>query len=456
MLVVDLGLTALALYLAQAVRLALPYGETLTASEIDLPAPVYLMVLVIWAINLLSFVYQPRRTRLGEEVYSLALAVFTATLVFAGALYLSFRDTSRLLFFYFGLINLFLLITGHVWARLIRYMLGLYERPAGALILGAGKVGREIAGALARDRSSDIRIVGYLDDDPAKLGLTLQGASVLGPLTDAAKVIEQFDVQEVILALPRRGQQRLMDIALELQRLPVRVWTVPEYIDLAFARTKIINLGAVSLIGLREPAIDGVRHIVKRTFDLAVTSLGLLLASPLLLVIAAAIKLDSRGPVIYKQQRVGENCRLFWMYKFRTMVVDADRRALEVAQADASGQIIHKRKDDPRVTRIGRFLRRTSLDELPQLFNVLKGDMSLVGPRPELPWLVERYETWQRKRFAVPPGITGWWQVNGRSDKPMHLNTEDDLYYIQNYSLLLDLRILLKTVGVVLRGKGAY
>ncbi len=160
--------------------------------------------------------------------------------------------------------------------------------------------------------------------------------------------------------------------------------------------------------------------------------------------------------MLFRQQRVGENGRLFTMYKFRSMVVNAEELQEQVNEVDEEGHIIHKKPNDPRVTRVGRFIRRYSLDELPQLFNVLKGDMSLVGPRPELPWLVEKYEPWQRKRFAVPQGITGWWQVNGRSDKPMHLHTEDDLFYIQNYSLWLDLLILWKTVWVVLRGKGAY
>ncbi len=144
------------------------------------------------------------------------------------------------------------------------------------------------------------------------------------------------------------------------------------------------------------------------------------------------------------------------MFKFRTMARDAEKRQEEVLRQTESGEIIHKSEDDPRITHIGRFLRRYSLDELPQLFNVIKGDMSLVGPRPEMPWLVDRYDAWQRKRFAVPQGITGWWQINGRSEKPMHLNTEDDLYYVYNYSLLLDLQILLRTPLAVIRGKGAF
>jgi lipopolysaccharide/colanic/teichoic acid biosynthesis glycosyltransferase len=173
-------------------------------------------------------------------------------------------------------------------------------------------------------------------------------------------------------------------------------------------------------------------------------------------VSALMIMLEDGRPVLFTQMRVGENGRLFGMLKFRTMVKNAEQLQSQVEKRDADGNLIHKSKDDPRVTRVGRFLRRFSLDELPQLFNILRGDMSLVGPRPEMPYLVEKYQPWQRKRFAVPPGLTGWWQVNGRSDRPMHLNTEDDLYYINNYSLLLDIQILIKTVWIVLVGRGAY
>jgi lipopolysaccharide/colanic/teichoic acid biosynthesis glycosyltransferase len=172
----------------------------------------------------------------------------------------------------------------------------------------------------------------------------------------------------------------------------------------------------------------------------------LLACAPLLLLIAALVRLTSPGPALFRQERVGENGRLFTIYKFRSMVEDAGDRL----------PAVHKDEADPRITLLGRFLRRTSLDELPQLVNVIKGDMSLVGPRPELPALVDRYEPWQRQRFAVPQGITGWWQVSGRSARPMHLHTADDVYYVKNYSLGLDLQILLRTISVVLRGRGAY
>jgi lipopolysaccharide/colanic/teichoic acid biosynthesis glycosyltransferase len=173
-------------------------------------------------------------------------------------------------------------------------------------------------------------------------------------------------------------------------------------------------------------------------------------------LVSIAIKLMSSGEILFHQKRVGENGQISTIYKFRSMITNTQSLQDDVSEWNEKGELIYKKRDDPRITPVGRLLRRTSLDELPQLFNVLKGDMSLVGPRPELPWLVDNYKPWQRKRFAVPQGITGWWQVNGRADKPLRLHSEDDLYYVQNYSLWMDIYILLKTVWVVARGKGAY
>ena len=194
----------------------------------------------------------------------------------------------------------------------------------------------------------------------------------------------------------------------------------------------------------------------KRAFDLWFGLFALILAFPLMVASALLVYLEDGHPVIFRQRRMGKNGRLFEMYKFRTMVKNAEQLQSQVEQRALDGNLIHKMKDDPRVTRVGHFLRRFSLDELPQLFNVLAGTMSLVGPRPEIPYLAEKYEPWQRKRFTVLPGMTGWWQINSRRDQPMHLHIEDDLYYIQNYSIWLDLQIIIRTIWVVLIGKGSY
>lgn len=196
--------------------------------------------------------------------------------------------------------------------------------------------------------------------------------------------------------------------------------------------------------------------MIKRAFDFLFSLFALLFALPIMAVSILLVYLEDGRPVFFRQVRVGKDGQLFEILKIRTMVKTADQIQSRIKMYDAEGNLLHKVKGDTRVTRVGRWLRRFSLDELPQLFNVLAGTMSLVGPRPEVPSVVETYEPWQHKRFAVLPGLTGWWQINGRSDRPLHLHIEDDLYYIQNYSIWLDLQIILRTVLVVISGKGAY
>ena len=191
-------------------------------------------------------------------------------------------------------------------------------------------------------------------------------------------------------------------------------------------------------------------------FDLVLGLLSLVVMAPVMAFSALAVWLETGRPVIFAQRRVGENGRLFTMFKFRTMVANAEAQIEAARQSGQRLEDVYKPANDMRVTRVGRVLRRASLDELPQLWNVLRGEMSLVGPRPELPWVVDQYESWQRQRLSVLPGITGWWQVNGRGDLPLVENVEYDLFYIQNYSPLLDISILARTVWVVARGRGAY
>ncbi len=207
----------------------------------------------------------------------------------------------------------------------------------------------------------------------------------------------------------------------------------------------------------QKSALSPRQRLLKRMMDIVISGTALVCLSPIIALIALAIRLDSEGEMLFKQERIGEGGKRFKIYKFRSMVKDAPKAQVAVNTTDTAGNIIHKQENDPRVTRVGRFIRKTSLDELPQLFNILRGDMSVVGPRPEMPWMVEdHYQEWQYGRFTVPQGLTGWWQINGRSDKPMHLHTHEDLEYIRNYSIWLDIYIILKTPWAVVRGKGAY
>jgi exopolysaccharide biosynthesis polyprenyl glycosylphosphotransferase len=452
---VDVALTLFALYLASWARYLIPWGPQLIWRFVALPWPVYLMAAIIWPVVLsLSSAYDLRRhthRRLSAELRSLLLGIGLASLVLAGALYFSYRQVPRRQFFYFGIIDFSLLAL----ARLLAHLRRRNGHTPRLLIAGAGRIGEEIGRQLQR-HGDNWHLVGFLDDDPAKRDGQVAGAPVLGTLDLLEKTIKSQDVDEVIFALPLRAHERLMHLVVNLEKLPVEVSVVPDYFDLAFFRTRMDELLGFPVIRLRASAIEGNARIAKRLLDLAITIPLLTICLPLLPLVALIIRLDSPGPTLFKQKRVGENCQPIIVWKLRTMVQGADDLLPQVIQETPDGQLVHKRPDDPRTTRVGRFLRRFSLDEWPQLWNVLKGEMSLVGPRPELPWLVERYEGWQRKRFAVPPGMTGWWQISGRSNRPMHLHVEDDLYYIHNYSIWLDLRILWRTIGAVITREGAY
>ena len=456
----DLLIIPAGLAFASWLRWVLPFGQELSPMAHFLPIPAYLLITFSWLISLMfSGAYDPQRAlRWFNEVSRIIMAGLLATVVAAGALYFTFRDVSRLQFFYIFVVTLGSLLAHRAALRLIYRLVGK-TRPgslARVLIAGAGDLGQRVAQVIIDHSRWGFNLVGFLDDDDAKQGTTYNGAKVLGRIFEVKKYVTERQVDEVWIALPVWAFDRLNLILTELEKLPVRIKVVPDYFSLAMVQAKAEILGGIPIIGLREPVIEGLPRMVKRGFDVVIGSLLLLLAIPPMLVIAIAIRLDSSGPLIFRQERVGENGRLFGMYKFRTMVADAEEQQELVNIQIEEDEILHKRPDDPRVTKVGHFLRRYSLDELPQLMNVLRGDMSLVGPRPEMPWLVERYESWQRKRFAVPQGITGWWQINGRSDKPMHLNPEDDLYYVYHYSLWLDIQILLKTPFAVIRGVGAF
>ncbi len=450
----DLVLTMVAFYLAAHIRIELNIGKIITAQQIFLPWQVYVAVWAIWTVVFLLLVPQQAifSRSLLESIGRLIGAVLLSSLSFAGLLYLTLRDVSRLQFLYFVFIDMVLLILTHLLIRTYLYVRHRNGRESRVLIVGGGETGELLAQEIARRPWSGMRVVGYVCDEPLQKG----GLPLLGTVDETVSIVTSEHIGEIILNLPPDQHKRIARLSLELQQYPVMVHMVPWVLDLAFARTPTQALGGIPLVSLRESALSETQRMVKRLFDIVASTTLLLFLSPIMIAIAALIKWESPGGVFFFQERIGEHGRRFKMIKFRSMYQDADRRWKEVSQRDAEGKLIHKSSSDPRVTRIGRFIRRTSLDELPQLFNVLRGEMSLVGPRPEMPYIAEEYDPWQWQRFRVPPGITGWWQINGRSDKPMHLHTEEDLYYIQNYSFILDLMILLKTVGVVWRGQGAY
>lgn len=334
------------------------------------------------------------------------------------------------------------------------------------VVIGDGDVAQRLANVCERDHSLGYQFCGFVTAQRSAAGAGAEPAGliaaspirdrVIGHLDDLERILTDLAPNEVIVALPGREHERVLEIAHRCQQHSVRLRVVPDLFEVVMLRATVTEIEDIPLIGLRDPVITGYQSIIKRAFDLFVAAFCVLLASPLLLVIPVLIWLDSRGRVFFIQERAGENGKPFRMYKFRSMVADAEARLKELVDLDKLDEPAYKLKHDPRVTRIGRFLRRTSLDELPQLFNVLKGDMSMVGPRPEDAEVVRRYNLWHRKRLSVKPGITGPMQVNGRGDLPLDERIRLELLYIADYSLLTDVKYLLRTIPTVLRGSGAY
>ncbi len=458
----DISFTMIALLLARWLREYFPAGtyfdltETLSFEFLDEPLFFSLklllpVVVIVWLMVFSSLSIYSARFSVSQynQIQPIVVAITGAVLVFAGVAYFFFRDLSRFLFLYFYVLDILFLVG---WRKIIFFFLkediltGWRPRHR-VLIVGQGDLAQDVAVAIKTFAWSGLELLGFVGDGP----------DAVGAPADLPALVKSGMVDEVIFALPPGHQEQLQQMVVQLQPLSVNMRLVPDVIDLVFVRATIEDFAGLPLIGLREPAINIFDRLIKRAFDIVCASALLLLSLPFMLVIIGLIKSTSEGSVFYTSRRAGEGGRIFNMIKFRTMRAGADRRetALFVRNGGTIG--LKKNRHDPRITRVGRILRRTSLDELPQLINVIKGDMSLVGPRPELPWLVDRYDPWQYQRFTVPQGMTGWWQVRNRANQQAYnVRVEDDLYYIHNYSFLLDLRILFLTMGAIIRGDGAY
>ncbi|HZS75519.1 MAG TPA: sugar transferase [Ktedonobacteraceae bacterium] len=333
------------------------------------------------------------------------------------------------------------------------YRLGLGETRL--LVVGSGRLSKLIMQNLAANPSLGYSIVGFLHDmsePPSDFGRF----KMLGTLEDLNTVIRSMQIDEVIIALPSNLHQQVIRTVRLCERLGTSFKLVPDLYELSLSRIDMEAVEGVPLIGIRQGSINRIRGIVTRVVDVIVSVILLLVGLPLWLFIALAIRIDSSGEVIYKQTRIGQNGKPFKVFKFRTMYKNADQVLAKLMERNEAQGPLFKIRDDPRITRVGKFLRRTSLDEFPQLINVIKGEMSLVGPRPPLPQEVAQYEEWQKGRLAVKPGMTGLWQVRGRSEISFDEGVLMDLYYIENWSLRLYFQTLLRTIPAVLFRRGAY
>lgn len=317
----------------------------------------------------------------------------------------------------------------------------------------------ELHGQLSRGPHHGMKIVAACvpADGREYLPPQFDGFPVLGDFSEVPQVVRAVDADTVaVLACPEFDGVALRRLAWQLEKTGTDLYVASALIEVTGPRINIRPVAGLPLLHVAHPDLAGVRQAVKSAFDRLVAALALVLLSPLFLAVAVAIKLDGPGPVLFRQTRVGRAGRTFTLLKFRTMVPDAERLKSRLAEANESDGVLFKIRNDPRVTPVGSWLRRYSIDELPQLVNVLRGDMSLVGPRPPLPSEVERFETDTRRRLVVKPGMTGLWQVSGRSNLSWEESVRLDLRYVENWSLVLDLLILWKTWRAVVRAEGAY
>ncbi|MEP6470608.1 MAG: undecaprenyl-phosphate glucose phosphotransferase [Acidobacteriota bacterium] len=411
-------------------------------------------IAVVWPLVYYFYgLYQVRRSRSSvEEGLAVFVATALATLLLIGiATFSRGFDYSRAVLVLFFATDVLLVFAGRTAIR--RYLEEAWRHGYGVrrvLVVGAGRLGRAVVDKLADHPEGGLRSVGFVDDDPAKRATSYRGVPVVGGTAEAARIVEEKRVDAVFLALPLEAHRTMLSVLKDVARTVADVRVVPDLLQHITFRAGVEDLDGLPVVHLTQVPLTGWMSLVKRTLDLAIAGSALVLLSPLFAVIALAIRLSEGPPVLYRQQRMGLDGRPFEIVKFRSM-----RRGAE----DESGPT-WAGPDDPRRTAVGRFLRRWSLDELPQLVNVVKGEMSLVGPRPERPEFVREFKDkfpQYMVRHRVRAGITGWAQVHGwRGNTSVSKRIEYDLYYIENWSLALDLKILWMTLRYGLRHRNAY
>lgn len=393
-----------------------------------------------------------RQTSLIDDYFLICKTVFVAFMIAIGILFLLQTSIvySRILILGYAVSIVIISSVFRTFKNLFIFKVirktNIVKR---VLVIGAGKIGNSVKDFIQSHRNSGYHFVGFLDD-------MKQGSNILGSINEMESIINRYNINEIIITIPSE-RARINNTIGNIRKYDITIKIIPELYDILFTTVRFHQneiFPYFELLGT--PLNRGFNYLIKRTIDVSLSLLGLLITLPIFIISAVVIKLDSKGPVFFKQKRVGKHGAPFNMYKFRSMVVNAEELKSKLQNRNEADGPAFKIRNDPRVTKFGKFIRKYSIDELPQLINVLKGEMSLIGPRPPLPSEVEKYDDYQWRRLSITPGITGLWQVSGRSD----LNFNDwvglDIFYIENWSVSMDIKIFLRTIPVVLVGKGAY
>ena len=377
--------------------------------------------------------------------------------IYAG-LYLFRRvDVSRTYVLLIGAVDFILLVIGRaVTYSGVSWMRDRLRRYHYLLIVGCGPRAREMATLIEESRGMGLRLIGFVDPNSADGSIQNLGGYRVHPLEDVGGILQQEVVDEIVFAVSMQELARLEPVLQHCADVGMRTRVQLEFLPAAYSRIYLEKFREVQLLSLSSAPDSELRLFFKRIFDVALSFAASIVFSPVLLCIAAMIKVTSPGPVLFRQTRCGLGGRRFTLYKFRSMINNAEQLRAELHQLNELDGPVFKISDDPRITTVGRWLRRFSLDELPQLWNILRGDMSFVGPRPAVPEEVEQYEDWQRRRLRMRPGLTCTWVLEGRNHVDFNRWMQLDLTYIDNWSLWLDFKIFLRTIPIVLSGRGAY
>jgi exopolysaccharide biosynthesis polyprenyl glycosylphosphotransferase len=462
--VIDFALACLAFILAYIARYDLEIFRPVLEVN-SAPFDPYILYMIIFAVWLQfqfrgSGLYRNTRGRAWiEEVYIIINGVASATLILVAFSFFTQPIVfSRLMLILAAGITIILLSVARIAQRgVLAYLRSKGVGVQRVLIVGAGEVGQAVLRTIMARKELGYRPIGYLDDDPNRGMVNLGRLRGLGHLDQLEEVLKRESVELVMITLRWTHHDLIMELLEVCQRLEVEVRIVPDVFQLNLRQVNIENLDGIPLLGVNGTVpLRGSGKLVKRAVDIFVILLISPVLLPAFLFIALMIRLEGPGPIFYTQKRIGENGKTFAMIKFRSMIPDADQYRQQLVEQYQLDPRHPKMVDDPRITRVGRLLRHTSLDELPNIINVIRGDMSMVGPRPPTPDEVQLYEKWHMQRLQTMPGITGLWQVSGRSDIPFDEMCLLDIYYIENWSIRLDAQILMMTLPRVLLRQGAY
>ncbi|MBN2357611.1 sugar transferase [candidate division KSB1 bacterium] len=414
---------------------------------------------VIWlSIFSLNNVYSGYRTSSFKKFTWVVFVSSGWSTLASGSLIflLKLELTSRL---YFSVYTLFAFVLLLSEKKMLLFVLDFVHKRGynreNLLIVGTGKRARDFIRAIRLHSNWGLHIIGLIDDEHGMYGKEVDGYRVIGRIQDIPFIVKRLVIDRVIFVVPRLWLHRIEEAILACEEVGVSTSIALDLYNLHIARTRQTDFNGFPLLEFETFHAKEWQLFIKRAMDLVISIVALIFFSPLMIIVAILIKLTSKGPVFFKQVRCGLNGRKFTVYKFRSMVIDAEARKKELLQNNEMDGPVFKMKRDPRITKLGYILRKTSIDELPQFINVLMGDMSVVGPRPPLVTEVEDYTFWQRRRLSLRPGITCIWQVSGRNKIGFDQWMKMDLEYIDNWSLWLDIRILVKTFFVVMIGYGA-